>query len=433
MGLIVLGMGLFLLLTGRDRKLGAVLAAAGAGWFVLMIAFVIPAFGSGAYPQSGYFEGWGSSFPDIILAIASHPIEAIRVMFDGASLVALGQALLPAAMVLPFLGAEYLLIPAPQLAVMLLSTTPEMHALQRWYLAPIIPILYAAVAIGLTRLPGRRATWGAALLLAASLFAYRQYSPAPLGKMFAGHLYDVTDRDRAGWRLLDLIPAEASVSAQVAFTTQLAQREQIGLFEAPADAMAADYTVLAEGLNAYPIPAHELHWEIVNVLAQPSIVIEAEVDGIYLLRPHGPPNPALPVERVFGEAMLLEKIEIAATDEEGFYRPTGDASLTVKPGSRLRVSLFWQALAKIGGERTISLRLSDPAGNILAQVDSQPAEGSRPTSWWEPGWYFREVRYLLIPEGASGALPRWISSSMSRSLATASPLTTERQRYSWLS
>ncbi|MEM7802218.1 MAG: hypothetical protein AAF633_23700, partial [Chloroflexota bacterium] len=62
---------------------------------------------------------------------------------------------------------------------------------------------------------------------------------------------------------------------------------------------------------------------------------------------------------------------------------------------------YWQAIDAPVGERTVSVRLLAQDGFLLSQQDNQPSNGARPTSWWEPGWYFRDVYYLEIPEGTA--------------------------------
>ncbi len=65
------------------------------------------------------------------------------------------------------------------------------------------------------------------------------------------------------------------------------------------------------------------------------------------------------------------------------------------------MTLYWEALASPGAERTVSVRIADAGGALLAQHDSLPGGGSKPTSWWEPGWAFRDVTYLTLPPDAA--------------------------------
>ena len=49
-------------------------------------------------------------------------------------------------------------------------------------------------------------------------------------------------------------------------------------------------------------------------------------------------------------------------------------------------------------ERTISVRIVDVNGAVVAQHDGLPAGGTKPTSWWEPGWEVRDIHYMAVPE-----------------------------------
>ncbi len=397
-GLIVFGVGIFILLVERDWKWGVFLAFLGAGWLVAMQQWVIPLFGNGDYGELSYFATWGNSLPEIVQNIVGQPMRAVRIMFNEASLNPLWNTLLAVMVLLPFIGAEYLLICVPILGVMLLASDPDMHSLDRWYMTSILPFLFAAVGSGLTRLPQRWAKIAVGGLLLTTAVTYWLYSPAPLAKNFEAYRYQLTERHQQTWQLLQHLPEDTAVSAQVAFTTQVAQREILFLYPwNEREDVTVEFILLGEGMNAYPIPSHELHWEIVNVLANPTTTIVAEVDGIYLLQLNGQPKQAYQIGRSVENSIFLEKAEIAVTDSAGFFQNKTAERIIVNPGQKIRISLFWQALAAPQAERTISLRISDSAGNIISQNDSLPAEATRPTSWWQEGWYFREVRYLEIP------------------------------------
>jgi hypothetical protein len=65
--------------------------------------------------------------------------------------------------------------------------------------------------------------------------------------------------------------------------------------------------------------------------------------------------------------------------------------------------LYWEALAAPNAERTVSVRISDASGALIAAHDMQPSKGARPTSWWEQGWKFRDVYYMTVtPEALVG-------------------------------
>ncbi|MCP4416638.1 MAG: DUF2079 domain-containing protein [Chloroflexi bacterium] len=400
-GLIVFGVGLFILLVERDWKWGIPIAIFGLSWLIVMQQWIIPAFGTGNYPPIKYFATWGNSLPEMFKNILTQPVRVIQMMFDERSLIPLWHTLLAVAVILPFLGAEYLLICLPLLGVMLLATDADMHSLDRWYMAAILPFLFAAVGTGLTQLPKRWANMMVVGLLLTTAVTYWLYSPGPLAKNYEPYRYQLTDRHQQAWQLLEHLPDEAAVSAQVAFTTQVAQREILFLYPwNELEEVAIEYILLGEGMNAYPIPAHDLHWEIVNLLANPTTTIAAEANGIYLIQPNGQPEPAYLVQHSIEESILLEKVEIAVSDSGGFFQNQTAESILVNPSQKVRISLYWRALATLQTERTVSVRISDSAGNIIVQNDSSPAEATRPTSWWQEGWYFREIRYLEIPSDA---------------------------------
>ncbi len=53
-----------------------------------------------------------------------------------------------------------------------------------------------------------------------------------------------------------------------------------------------------------------------------------------------------------------------------------------KPGSTLRLTLYWQAQAEMDQDYTVFVHLLDAEGRLVAQHDGQPGGGSLPTSSW---------------------------------------------------
>ena len=73
----------------------------------------------------------------------------------------------------------------------------------------------------------------------------------------------------------------------------------------------------------------------------------------------------------FGDAILLEA--------------AGFSSEPLQPGDIARVRLSWLATAPIEERYKVTLQLLDPADQVVAQVDSEPVGGVRPTTSWTPG------------------------------------------------
>jgi hypothetical protein len=67
-------------------------------------------------------------------------------------------------------------------------------------------------------------------------------------------------------------------------------------------------------------------------------------------------------------------------------------------GGRLRARLLWQPIGSTPDDWIISTYLSDAAGQIYAQDDRQPCDGSYPTSRWQPSDLVSDDRTLTLPE-----------------------------------
>jgi 4-amino-4-deoxy-L-arabinose transferase-like glycosyltransferase len=68
-----------------------------------------------------------------------------------------------------------------------------------------------------------------------------------------------------------------------------------------------------------------------------------------------------------------------------------------RPGDTLLVTLQWQAVAPMPLDYTVYTQLRDAAGQVAAQLDSQPASGTRPTSGWQPGETILDRKAILLP------------------------------------
>lgn len=397
MGLIVAMVGLYLLLFKRDWRWGLPTFLIGLAWFLSMVQLVIPAIAGGDYTQLGYYSDWGDSIWEMARNVLSHPVNTLKYMFDRGSLLALWRLLLPLAIILPFLGADYLLIIAPLIALMLLSNEPAVHKLGRWYLAPVLPVLFAAVAVGIGRQPNKRARQASAALLIATLLAYALFSLAPLGGRFDSGRYQTSEQQDLIWDLIDELPGDATIVSQVAFSTPLSFRENIYVYpwHDPVED-SADYFVMGRENFSYPFDSEGINWEINNLIADPALTIVEEAGGFFIFQQGGSPLPSTSSGLIAEESIMLEKFEVAVSDNEGRYQTIDYKPLTMGSDQLLRVSLYWRALESPGENRTVSVRIVDGDGTLVAQHDMQPSSGSRPTSWWEPGWEFRDVYYLKI-------------------------------------
>jgi hypothetical protein len=65
-----------------------------------------------------------------------------------------------------------------------------------------------------------------------------------------------------------------------------------------------------------------------------------------------------------------------------------------KPGGKIYLTLYWQALDRIDEDYTVFTHLLDSEGQLRAQKDSPPVNGLLPTSGWEVGDIIQD-RYII--------------------------------------
>jgi len=72
----------------------------------------------------------------------------------------------------------------------------------------------------------------------------------------------------------------------------------------------------------------------------------------------------------------------------------------VEVGERVKLTLYWRALAQIERDYTVFTHLIDEEGRIWGQKDNEPLGGSYPTSFWDVGETVKDEYELLVKKGA---------------------------------
>jgi 4-amino-4-deoxy-L-arabinose transferase-like glycosyltransferase len=72
---------------------------------------------------------------------------------------------------------------------------------------------------------------------------------------------------------------------------------------------------------------------------------------------------------------------------------------SLKPGGKLNLKLYWQALAPISRNYTVFVHFLDDTGKVWAQQDAQPVAGSYPTGAWDAqaNEIVEDAREMLLP------------------------------------
>jgi hypothetical protein len=69
-----------------------------------------------------------------------------------------------------------------------------------------------------------------------------------------------------------------------------------------------------------------------------------------------------------------------------------------QPGDVVPLTLLWQGQGQVEEDYSVFVHLLDGSGQPLAQVDSAPVGGSRPTSGWREGETIVDRHGLLLPD-----------------------------------
>ena len=72
----------------------------------------------------------------------------------------------------------------------------------------------------------------------------------------------------------------------------------------------------------------------------------------------------------------------------------------LQPGDTLNLTLYWQPRESTGERLTVFVHLVDEQGVIMGQSDSQPAQGTRPTSSWLPNETIADQHSLRVSDDA---------------------------------
>lgn len=397
--------GLYILVAERDWRWGISLIIFGGVALIALSEYIIPAFsGAETYPQLFYYQHLGDSYGEIIQTMLTRPAWMIQQILGPDQLWGLFRILLPLGF-LCFLAPRITLICAPFAMLMFISGRANAIRLEEHYTALMLPILFTAIIIGVRRFSPKWDKWLIGWMMGCALVSYLWFSHWPLGGYYDAGRFHVDDHKRAGAAITKRVPEEISLLAHTTYTPHLTHVNDISVFLQGDEGTpfsedrveSADYIFIDRNVSQPNLGAFETKNVVQEMLANPSLKIIEENDGIFFFQQTPSDHPAVNTSITFGETMHLEKVEIAASDADGFYTPLA-TPYNAKAGSTLRISLFWESMTDGAGERTVSTRLSAFDGFLLTQHDQIPAEAKRPTAFWQKGERIRDIYYLTIPE-----------------------------------
>jgi len=288
-GLLVAGIGLWLLLRGRTYA-GWMSIICGLGWFGFSILVLIPSFNpAGHSPYLSRYAYLGHGLGGVVLAALHHPGVIIQVLSSESRLAYLGYLMHPLGFV-SLLGLPIMLLATPSLLINMLSKDPRMYSGFYQYSAEILPFVIAAAALGagfvsrcFARLAGSSDRWLPALLcalvLVATVIDSRRYGFSPLAAGYG--VPSAAAHQALEDRLLRSIPPGAAVAAADEIEPHLSDRPWVYLLPTihPRNAPAARYLALDASIPSLPVTPQVLHATAVKALHSGYGILQAR-DGV---------------------------------------------------------------------------------------------------------------------------------------------------------
>jgi uncharacterized membrane protein len=286
-GFAVAGLGIWYALARGRRREGLAIAAAGTAVSLLLILVVMPAFSDGESDFYRRYAEVGGSPGGILESTLTDPLHVLQVVFDRRGFGYLAALLLP--LVLVLLAPLTLVAAVPELAINLLSSTPTQTSIHFHYTAAIVPALAAGSVFGAARLVRRRPNAavplaGGSILLALACGWWLGPLPYPGGEELAADVWRVDEHDRVAKRAVELVPADATVSASNVLGAHLSDRKRILSFPYRHD---ADWIVVDERRPSYAdraVAPVEAGAAVAWLRRDPSWRLVFEEDGVLVFR-----------------------------------------------------------------------------------------------------------------------------------------------------
>ena len=279
------GVGLYLILDRRRRKMGLLVLGVCVGYFLFVLKMMSVFDGSAdlqKYSALGIPER--QNFFGVLLTIFTNPqFVFYHMFFNPEKIVYLLKILVPVLFLPLFTGKRTLLL-LPGLSIMLLSNTYYTCWIFCPYTAHLIPYVFFLTIIGIQSIRNRVAdiklsTLIVALLVAGVLMNYGY--GLIFSKRFPGFLRP-TERERTAYSFFSQISAAASLTTTASLAPHLAARTRIHLFDGnPAD---TDYILIDLDVPEPAIDPHAKGYPRQHLSARSYVLSRLESGGYGVVR-----------------------------------------------------------------------------------------------------------------------------------------------------
>jgi uncharacterized membrane protein len=411
MSLLTFMLAMWLLIFRRQWKHGLALAAVSLLWFGVATFVIIPQYAPLKYgiDESVYFQRYGE-LGDSPLAVArsllTKPGVVWRIATEPERVQYLLGLLASAAMILPLLAPDVLLLCLPSLLANLLSGYEAMYSGVFHYSAPVVPFVVAAAAVGLGRV-GRVArhsryrdavvVGAAVLLLAGSVAYHHNWGHTPLARGFRWP--EVTEHHRLlERRFAPQVPPGAVLSTTAPLFPHVDHRERIHQFPIVEDATS----ILLDAASFPEMHPADMRTAYDELITSGSWCIVDAADGYILLerRPSAEHDPSVACARELPDAFYdFARLDEAnpqyrvQADFDGQVRLMGYDVTSVEQWHRVGVRLYWTRISSQGGTLAEGEDLQlypfwlGEGGRIVETPEQRPLVEPAwyPASQWRPG------------------------------------------------
>jgi len=299
---VFIGLGVALKsLIQKDKKtalIGLYFSLIAAIYFILIIKVIIPSL---ATPGRDYlhnsFNALGSNFGEVLINILKHPIDAFKLLFinhsndplyDGMKTETYLALALAGGFTL-ILAPEYLIMIVPILGQKMFNDLPIRWGISVHYSIEFAPLIVIGFYTIVHRLKKYKLVFASVFLMSTLISSasfldhrkseyYNQINSQFYKKEHWKRPFNVSEVNK----LLQIIPANAKVSAQACLTTHLAFRDYIYHFPFISD---AEYIALLPAEeNKYPNDAVSYQKTIDDLLASGKWKVAAKNEAVLILR-----------------------------------------------------------------------------------------------------------------------------------------------------
>lgn len=237
--LLFIPFGFYLFVKHKKRLLALITAVLGLMWFIVAINLIIPYFLGSSYPHLSSNPIFGNSLYEVFKTFIFHPLFVLKQLVTFNRLAYLALLFAPVGFVFAFFAPEFLFLGITEFMIVLLHGDIPLSEIVYHHQISLVPFILSATVIGIHRITRmvRHVKFKFVnknnMMYAITIFIFLMgiLSNAVYGPFSI--LYDLNDFDistdyvKTGHKVVDMIPADASVAVPNWVLPHLSNRDNI--------------------------------------------------------------------------------------------------------------------------------------------------------------------------------------------------------------